>query len=67
MDNLEEFVRRIVNSVNTVNATRTRPAESNADGTSGAPTEQSQTPVEDEIRRQFSLPRNACTTVQSAE
>ena len=43
MDNLEELVRRIVNSVNTVNVTRIRPAESNPDCTSGAPTEQSQT------------------------
>ncbi|CAB4025956.1 Hypothetical predicted protein, partial [Paramuricea clavata] len=64
MDNLEGLVRRIVN---TVNGTRTRPAEANALSTSGAPAQQSATTVEEEVRRRYSLPRNATSTEQSAE
>ena len=61
MDDLEGLVRRIVN---TVNQTRNRPEEHNANSTRGAPTQQSNTTVEEEVRRHFTLPRNACASTQ---
>ncbi len=63
MDDLEGLVRRIVNTVNT---TRTRPAEPNADTTSGALAQQPGTTVEEEVRRRYSLPRNATTSVYTS-